>query len=105
MEAPILFLNGSIHVINSKIRKFKLDNNVKIVLLSSDKAVSGLNLTEANHIILLDTLNNDRETSKVIEEQAIGRAVRIGQTQTVKVKSLIIKNTIEYDFYLQNIEN
>lgn len=104
-EINYLFLNGSIHVINSKIRKFKLDNNVKIVLLSSDKAVSGLNLTEANHIILLDTLNNDRETSKVIEEQAIGRAVRIGQTQTVKVKRLIMKNTIEYDFYLQNIEN
>lgn len=100
-----LFLNGSIHVINSKIRKFKLDTSVRVVLLSSEKAVSGLNLTEANHIILLDTLNNDRETSKVIEEQAIGRAVRIGQTQTVNVKRLIMKNTIEYDFYLQNIEN
>ena len=82
-----------------------LDNNIKIVLLSSDKAVSGLNLTEANHIILLDTLNNDRETSRVIEEQAIGRAVRIGQTQIVKVKRLIMKSTIEHDFYLQNIEN
>ena len=73
--------------------------------MSSDKAVSGLTLTEANHIILLDTLNTDRESSKIIEEQAIGRAVRIGQTHRVNVKRLIMNDTIEYDFYLQNIEN
>ena len=100
-----LFINGSIYVINSKIRKFKLDNSIKIVLLSSDKAVSGLNLTEANHIILLDTLNNDKETSRIIEEQAIGRAVRIGQKKIVKVKRLIMSDTIEHDFYVQNIDN
>ncbi len=100
-----LFLNGSIHVINGRIRKFKLDENIRIVLLSSEKAVSGLTLTEANHIILLDTLNNDKESSRIIEQQAIGRAVRIGQTKSVKVKRLVMNDTIEYDFYLRNIEN
>ena len=44
-----------------------------MVLLSSDKAVSGLNLTEANHIILLDTLNNDKETSQIIEQQVVSK--------------------------------
>lgn len=100
-----LFLNGSIHTVNGRIRKFKLDQSIRIALLSSEKAVSGLTLTEANHIILLDTLNTDKESSQIIEQQAIGRAVRIGQTQNVQVKRLIMNDTIEYDFYQQNIEN
>ena len=99
-----LFINGSIHVINGRIRQFKLDNSNRIALLSSEKAVSGLTLTEVNHIILLDTLNTDKESSKIIEEQAIGRAVRIGQKKNVNVKRLIMNDTIEYDFYKQNIE-
>lgn len=94
-----LILNGSYYMINSKIRKFRLDTSIRIILLSSEKAASGLNLTEANHIILLDTLNNDPDISKVIEEQAIGRAVRIGQTQNVKVTRFIMKDTVEEDFY------
>lgn len=100
-----LFINGSVNVIHSKIKKFKTNEDIRLVLLSSDKSVSGLNLTEANHIILLDTINNDKETSKVIEEQAIGRAVRIGQQRQVNVKRLIMNNTIEYDYYVQNIMN
>ena len=43
--------------------------------MSSDKSPSGLNLTEATTIILLDTLNTGKEESQIIEEQAIGRAV------------------------------
>ena len=94
-----LTLNGSYNTINSKLRKFKLDSSIRILLLSSDKAASGLNLTEANHIILMDTLNNDPDTSKIIESQAIGRAVRIGQTKNVQVKRFIMANTIEEEFY------
>ena len=94
-----LILNGTYHTINSKLRKFKLDLSIRIILLSSEKAASGLNLTEANHIILLDTLNNDPDISKVIEEQAIGRSVRIGQKQNVKVLRFIMKDTVEEDFY------
>lgn len=98
-----LFLHGSIHVVNSRIRKFKLDPSVRVVLLSSDRAASGLNLTEATHIVLLDTLNTDRDTAKVIEEQAIGRAVRLGQQRTVQVQRFIMRDTIEHDYYLRNI--
>ncbi len=98
-EVNHMILNGSYHTLNSKLRKFRLDTSIRIVLLSSEKAASGLNLTEANHIVLMDTLNNDPETSKVIENQAIGRSVRIGQTQQVQVKRFIMANTIEEEFY------
>ncbi len=94
-----LILNGAYHTLNSKIRKFRLDRDIRVLLLSSEKAASGLNLTEANHIVLLDTLNNEPETSKMIESQAIGRAVRIGQQREVKVKRFIMANSIEEEFY------
>tara|TARA_Y100000768_G_scaffold389010_1_gene390185 strand:+ start:1524 stop:4103 length:2580 start_codon:yes stop_codon:yes gene_type:complete len=100
-----LFINGSMHIVASKIRKFKIDESINVVLISSDKCPSGLNLTEANHIILLDSLNTTKENSKIIEEQAIGRAVRIGQKENVIVKRFIMRNTIEHDYYLRNIDN
>ena len=39
----------------------------------------------------------------MIETQAIGRAVRIGQKNNVIVKRFIMRNTIEHDFYIRNI--
>ena len=93
------------HVINGRIKKFKLDKNVRVVLLSSDKAASGLNLTEASHIVLLDTLNTDKESSKIIEEQAIGRSVRIGQKKNVHVQRFIMRDTIEHDYNIRNIND
>ena len=98
-----LILNGSMHVLNSKLRKFKLDKSIRIILLSMEKAASGLNLTEANYIVLLDTMNTDKESSRVIEEQAIGRSVRIGQSQEVSVKRFIMQDTIEHEYYTRNI--
>ena len=94
---------GSIHTINKRIRQFKLDKSIRVVLLSADKSASGLNLTQANHIVLLDTLNTDKESAKVIEDQAIGRSVRIGQQKEVNVKRFIMKDTIEHDNYNKNI--
>ena len=100
-----IFLNGSINTISSKIRKFKIQNDINVVLMSSDKSPSGLHLTEASTIILLDTLNTTKEEAQIIEEQAIGRAVRIGQKETVNVKRFIMRNTIEHDYYIRNIES
>ena len=98
-----LIINGSMYHINNKLRKFKIDTDIRIVLLSMEKASSGLNLTSANHIVLLDSLNADKETSQTIEQQAIGRAVRIGQSKKVIVKRLIMKDTIEEEFYNENV--
>lgn len=100
-----LNINGSIHVVNGRIRRFKLDESIRIVLMSSEKAASGVNLQEANHIILIDTMNTDKDNARIIEQQAIGRAVRIGQKTKVNVIRLIMESTIEHDFYVKNTQN
>ena len=100
-----IVFNGSINVLMGRIRKFKIDDTIKVALMSSERAPSGLNLTEANHIVLLDTINTDRESAKVIEAQAIGRAVRIGQKSRVEIKRFIMLDTIEHEYYLRNCGN
>ena len=96
---------GNIFRINNNINKFKYDDNNRLILLSSENCTSGNNLTEASHIILLDTMNNNLEHSRAIEDQAIGRAVRLGQKKNVNVIRLITKNTVEHEYYERNLEN
>jgi len=65
-------------MMSSSIRKFKTDNKIKVILLSSDSCSSGTNLTEATHVFLLDSVNAEAEAARSFELQAIGRAVRMG---------------------------
>jgi SWI/SNF-related matrix-associated actin-dependent regulator of chromatin subfamily A3 len=102
-DIKYITIKGNAHIMASQIRKFKIDKNIRIILLSSDRCSSGSNLTEATHIILLDTFNESKENAKIIEEQAIGRASRIGQNKNVQVKRIIMQNTIEHDYYIRNI--
>ena len=44
-----------------------------------------------------------KENAKIIEQQAIGRASRIGQNKEVVVTRIIMENTIEHDYYKRNI--
>jgi SNF2 family DNA or RNA helicase len=99
-----VYVKGNVHVISNAIRRFKLDPSFRIIMLSSESASSGSNLTEANHIILLDTMNASKETAHAIENQAIGRVSRIGQKQQVKVTRLVMTNTIEHQYYIRNME-
>ena len=98
-----VYLKGNIHVMSKNIRKFKNDKDIRVIMLSSDTCCSGSNLTEASHIILLDTVNGNKEHAKAVEEQAIGRAARLGQMKNVEVFRLIMKDTIEEQYYNSNV--
>ena len=63
---------------------------VPILLVSLKAGGIGLNLTAADTVILVDPWWNP-----AVEEQAIARAHRIGQEQTVFVYKLIIEGSIE----------
>jgi len=103
-ENNVKFVNlkGNSFVISKQLKRFK-NGEEQVILLSADRANSGTNLIEASHIILLDThLIQNSITRKDIEKQAIGRAVRLGQKNNVKVVRFIMKNTIEQMYLNKN---
>ena len=97
-----VFCKGQVHHINKRIDTFKRDKSYRVIMLSSEKCNSGSNLTEANHIFLVDVLNMNKTSSIDVESQAIGRAVRLGQKKPVTVTRFITKDTVEEDFYNKN---
>ncbi|KAI7898532.1 SNF2 family N-terminal domain-containing protein [Cokeromyces recurvatus] len=70
--------------------EFKHNPECTIMLISLKCGSLGLNLTEANRVILMDIWWNP-----AIEEQAIDRVYRIGQRLPVYVTRLLIDNSIE----------
>ncbi len=61
-----------------------------VCLISLKAGGTGLNLTRANNVVLLDLWWNVQ-----VDEQAIDRCHRIGQTREVKVSKIVVKNSIE----------
>jgi SNF2 family DNA or RNA helicase len=99
-----VFCKGNIWQRDKAIRTFNSDDKIKVIMLSSDSAASGSNLTKASQVILLDPIYGPYEFRRNTEWQAIGRAHRMGQTKQVEVIRLVIKDTVEEQIYKQNIE-
>ena len=59
-------------------------------MLSTKAGGTGLNLTNANHVI-----HFDRWWNPAVENQATDRAFRIGQSKNVIVHKFVCKGTIE----------
>lgn len=93
----IVYCNGSVYQRKKAISNFCKKDDVNVILLSSRNAASGINLTVANKIILLEPIYGNKEYRCNIESQAIGRADRIGQKNSIRVYRFIIKDTIEED--------
>lgn len=84
--------NFSIDERNTEIEKFSHHGieSSKVFLISTRAGGLGLNLTDADTVIIFDNDWNPQ-----IDLQAIGRAHRIGQTKPVKVFRFVVRNTIE----------
>jgi SNF2 family DNA or RNA helicase len=70
--------------------QFKSARDKHVLLMSYGTGSVGLNLQFTNYVFLFD-----RWWNPAIEDQAINRAHRIGQKETVFVKRFICQNTIE----------
>ncbi|KAI9981980.1 hypothetical protein PInf_009764 [Phytophthora infestans] len=77
------------------LTKFAKDPDVEVLVISLKAGGVGLNLTCASVVILLDPWWNPG-----VEEQAVDRVHRLGQTQDVIVKRYVVNNTVE-DMILQ----
>lgn len=66
------------------------NSRTKVMLVSLKAGNAGLNLTSANHVVIMDPFWNP-----YIEMQAVDRAHRIGQQKPVQVHRLLVKETVE----------
>jgi SNF2 family DNA or RNA helicase len=72
------------------VQKFQSNKDCRIFLISIKAGGTGLNLTEADYVFILDPWWNP-----FVEDQAIARAHRIGQEKPVSVLKFISKESIE----------
>jgi hypothetical protein len=101
-----VFCKGNVWQCTKAVNDFNSNDKIKVIMLSSKSSASGMNLTKAEMVILLDPVSGSYKDRRNTEWQAIGRAVRMGQTKQVQIVRFIIKNTIEDDIYKENmIEN
>ncbi|KAG1759110.1 hypothetical protein EDD22DRAFT_956196 [Suillus occidentalis] len=86
-----LTLNGShgVDERNEVVKKFNVDPSARVLLFSSVGAV-GLNLTVASVVILFDQC-----WSRMLVNQIIGRAWRLGQREVVLVYDMVALGTVD----------
>lgn len=85
-------IDGSTPVVyrQERAREFNNDPDIKLMLLTTGVGNLGLNLASANIVVFIDHSWNPFN-----DLQAMDRAHRLGQKQTVFVNRLIAKDTIE----------
>nr|CAB3446745.1 unnamed protein product [Digitaria exilis] len=72
------------------IKDFSEDRGTLVLLMSLKAGGVGINLTAASNAFVMDPWWNP-----AVEEQAVMRIHRIGQTKTVSIKRFIVKGTVE----------
>lgn len=95
-----VFCEGTVFQRTRNIQIFIKDYSTRVILLSSKNAASGINLVEANKVILIEPVYGNKEYKENIEDQAIGRVNRIGQKNDVEVARFLIKDTVEEDIHM-----
>ena len=91
-EAGIGFgrLDGATRDRGSVVREFQAPEGPSVLLVSLRAGGTGINLTAADHVFLLDPWWNP-----AVEDQAADRAHRIGQSRPVLVHRLVAQDTVE----------
>jgi superfamily II DNA or RNA helicase len=83
-------LDGSTRDRGAVVASFQDDAGPPVMLVSLKAGGTGLNLTAADHVFLLDPWWNP-----AVEDQAADRAHRIGQDRPVMVYRMVAKDTVE----------
>jgi SNF2 family DNA or RNA helicase len=89
------YLTGQTKNRQEAVDSFQNDSSKRVFLISLKAGGMGLNLTEADYVYLIDPWWNP-----AVENQAIDRAYRIGQTKHVVAIRLITPNSIEENIQL-----
>jgi len=89
-KMAFLRLDGSTVDRQAVVEGFQSDDGPPVLLLSLKAGGTGLTLTAADHVVLLDPWWNP-----AVEDQAADRAHRIGQDKPVFVHRLVASDTVE----------
>ena len=89
-EIKYQYLTGQTKNRGEVVKEFQSNNSIPVFLISLKAGGTGLNLTEADYVYLVDPWWNP-----AVENQAIDRAYRIGQHKNVMAIRLICPDTIE----------
>lgn len=84
------YLTGQVKNRGAAVNEFRQNEDVRVFLISLKAGGTGLNLTEADYVYLVDPWWNP-----AVENQAIDRCYRIGQKKNVIAVRLICPGTIE----------
>jgi superfamily II DNA or RNA helicase len=83
-------LDGSTNDRGAVVAGFQAEGGPEVMLVSLKAGGTGLNLTAADHVFLVDPWWNP-----AVEEQAADRAHRIGQERPVMVYRMVARDTVE----------
>ncbi|MFN2260608.1 MAG: SNF2-related protein, partial [Psychroflexus sp.] len=84
------YLDGKTKNREERVEHFQNNDDIRIFLISLKAGGTGLNLTAADYVFLVDPWWNP-----AVESQAIDRCYRIGQKKHVMAYRMICKDTIE----------
>ncbi len=87
---PYTYLDGGTKNRGEVVEEFQNNNEIKLFLISLKAGGVGLNLTEADYVFMLDPWWNP-----AVEQQAVDRTHRIGQTKNVFIYKFITKDSVE----------
>ncbi len=89
-KIPYVYLDGGTQNRGDVVKQFQEDKKTRVFLISIKAGGVGLNLTEADYVFILDPWWNP-----AVEQQAIDRTHRIGQTKNVFIYKFITKDSVE----------
>jgi len=89
-DIPFTRLDGATRDRAGVVRAFQEPDGPPVMLISLKAGGTGLNLTAADHVFILDPWWNP-----AVEDQAADRAHRIGQQRPVMIHRLIAEETVE----------
>jgi non-specific serine/threonine protein kinase len=92
LHIPFEYFDGSTTPAEREkaIQSFQQDEKCRVFLISLKAGGVGLNLTAADYVYIVDPWWNP-----AVEQQAIDRTHRIGQTKSIFAYRMICKNTVE----------
>ncbi|KAK6144272.1 hypothetical protein DH2020_021092 [Rehmannia glutinosa] len=103
-KISFLRLDGTLNLQQREkvIKQFSEEENIKVLLMSLKAGGVGINLTAASNAFVMVRLQISEDSSimdpwwnPAVEEQAVMRIHRIGQTKSVTIKRFIVKGTVE----------